>query len=184
MTNSTDVLRYLRSRYPTTGRMQRQKLLYYSQAWHLTWNGSPLFQDAVEAWELGPVARDAWRADNALSNEADLPAGDDLSDDQKATVDAIVAFYGRMTGGQLSDLTHDEYPWKSAYEDVSPIMRGSVEIKPTVMRRHYSIAAMRDDPRPVKPTGHGRQMTVEETRAVAAVELPRWRGVMQLLADR
>jgi uncharacterized phage-associated protein len=187
MTTSTDVLRYVRSRYSTLGKMQRQKLLYYAQAWHVTWIGASLFQDPVEAWEMGPVAREAWRADTdggVILNGDALPAGEELSDDQKATVDAIVAFYGRMNGGQLSELTHQEYPWKSAYRDVSPIMRGSVEIKPTVMRQHYSIAAMRGEPRPVKPTGYVREMSVEETRVVAAAELPRWRGVMRLLADR
>src|SRR5665213_2316970 len=32
-----------------------QKLVYYCQAWHLVWDGVPLFKARIEAWANGPV---------------------------------------------------------------------------------------------------------------------------------
>lgn len=30
-------------------------LLYYTQGWTLAWTGRPMFEDEIEAWEIGPV---------------------------------------------------------------------------------------------------------------------------------
>lgn len=35
--------------------MKLHRLLYYSQAWHLAWEGKPLFDDEIQAWANGPV---------------------------------------------------------------------------------------------------------------------------------
>ena len=35
--------------------MKLHKLLYYSQAWHLAWDGVPMFDDQIQAWANGPV---------------------------------------------------------------------------------------------------------------------------------
>ncbi|MEH0490528.1 DUF4065 domain-containing protein [Streptomyces scabiei] len=32
-----------------------QKLVYYCQAWHRTWEGRALFPEAIQAWAFGPV---------------------------------------------------------------------------------------------------------------------------------
>lgn len=50
-----DVAAYvLESQGPMT-HMKLQKLCYYSQAWHLAWDGVPLFPERIEAWANGPV---------------------------------------------------------------------------------------------------------------------------------
>ncbi|WP_307850044.1 MULTISPECIES: type II toxin-antitoxin system antitoxin SocA domain-containing protein [unclassified Saccharopolyspora] len=38
--------------------MKLQKLVYYSQAWHLVWDERPLFDEPVQAWANGPVVPD------------------------------------------------------------------------------------------------------------------------------
>lgn len=35
--------------------MKLQKLCYYSQAWHLAWDGVPMFPEKIEAWANGPI---------------------------------------------------------------------------------------------------------------------------------
>ena len=35
--------------------MKLEKLVYYSQAWSLAWDGEPLFNDDFQAWANGPV---------------------------------------------------------------------------------------------------------------------------------
>lgn len=50
-----DVAAYiLESQGPMT-HMKLQKLCYYSQAWHLAWDGVPLFPERIEAWANGPM---------------------------------------------------------------------------------------------------------------------------------
>ena len=40
--------------------MKLQKLLYYMQGYHVAALGQPLFSEAIEAWEHGPVVREVW----------------------------------------------------------------------------------------------------------------------------
>jgi uncharacterized phage-associated protein len=61
MANAVDVARYIRSTGTVTGGLQLQKLVYYAQAWHLVWNGRPLFDEAIDAWKLGPVVPEVRR---------------------------------------------------------------------------------------------------------------------------
>ena len=35
--------------------MKLHILIYYCQAWHLAWAGTPIFAETIEAWEDGPV---------------------------------------------------------------------------------------------------------------------------------
>jgi uncharacterized phage-associated protein len=181
-----EVLNYIRANHATMGKMQRQKLLYYAQAWHLTWNGTPLFTDKVEAWEMGPVVRDAWKVDPTGDTWPAPRAGQDTSipDDAKATVEAVIAFYGTMNGTQLSELTHAEFPWKNAYETSSVFNRGQKEIKPATMRGFYTLEALHGRARPQKPALVHASLSAAEVNDIAGRELPRWQGVLDLLADR
>ena len=110
MTWASDVLRYMESRQHLDGRTQKQKLLYYAQAWSLAWRGRPLFEDRIEAWVNGPVVSDFW-------HEKSHPAGD-LDAGQKAIADAVLTHYGEKTGEELSVLGHAERPWREARGDL------------------------------------------------------------------
>lgn len=187
ITSAVEILNYIRTNHATMGRMQRQKLLYYAQAWHLTWNGTPLFTEKVEAWDMGPVVRDAWRADPSGETwPAPRPeATVMIPSDAQATVEAVIAFYGTMSGTQLSALTHSEYPWKNAYETSSVFNRGQKEIPPATMRGFYTLEALNGRPRPQKPTVVAQaSLSISEVDEIAAHELPRWQGVLELLAER
>ncbi len=60
MTSALDVAAYiLRKQGPMTA-MKLQKLVYYSQAWHLVWEERRLFEEAIEAWANGPVVRELY----------------------------------------------------------------------------------------------------------------------------
>ncbi len=45
----------------TLSTVKLQKLVYYSQAWHLVWEDRPLFPERIEAWANGPVVPDLYR---------------------------------------------------------------------------------------------------------------------------
>ena len=40
--------------------LKHQKLLYYIQAWHLAFNGTPAFEADFQAWIHGPVNREIY----------------------------------------------------------------------------------------------------------------------------
>ena len=44
-----------RSIFPLIDQMKLQKLVFYSHAWWLAYNGTPMFDDDVFAWPWGPV---------------------------------------------------------------------------------------------------------------------------------
>ncbi len=92
-----------------------QKLVYYSQAWALVWDDEPIFKAHIEAWANGPVVPELYRKHRGQFS-VDSWEGDPrrLSDDHRATIDIVLAEYGRLTGRQLSLLTHAERPWQEA----------------------------------------------------------------------
>jgi len=50
MATAHDVAAYILDKCGSMSAMKLQKLVYYSQAWHLVWDDAPLFEERVEAW--------------------------------------------------------------------------------------------------------------------------------------
>jgi uncharacterized phage-associated protein len=50
-----DIAEYMLTQLGEMTAMKLHKLVYYSQAWHLVWDGVPLFGDEIQAWANGPV---------------------------------------------------------------------------------------------------------------------------------
>ncbi|MGO4135016.1 Panacea domain-containing protein [Rhizobium brockwellii] len=116
-----DVAEYiLRSRGEMTA-MKLQKLVYYAQAWSLVWDERPLFDESIQAWANGPVCRSLYSAHHrqfSVVPGSILPAVaiPQLDDRARATIDAVMKFYGDKSAQWLSDLTHLEMPWRRARE--------------------------------------------------------------------
>jgi uncharacterized phage-associated protein len=89
-----------------------QKLVYYAQAWHLVFEGEPLFSNRIEAWRHGPVTRDLYNRHRSLYT-VDRWDGDPraLAESERRTVDWVLAKYGSFTAEALSRMTHMEVPW-------------------------------------------------------------------------
>lgn len=113
-----DVAAYILSERGEMTTMKLQKLCYYAQGWSLAWDSEPLYLDSIEAWANGPVTVDLYRAHRGQFRVGpdDLTLGDpdNLTGDQKDTIDAILDAYGHLSGQQLSDRTHSERPWLEA----------------------------------------------------------------------
>ena len=61
MASAHDVARYIVRQLAPLSTIKLQKLVYYSQAWHLVWEDAPLFDERVEAWANGPVVPEIYR---------------------------------------------------------------------------------------------------------------------------
>jgi uncharacterized phage-associated protein len=119
MVNVLDVAKYILEQCGELTTMKLQKLCYYSQAWSLAWNEVPLFEEDFQAWANGPVCPNLFNFHrNKFSmNSTEFPEwyiANNLNDSQKETVDEVLKFYGSKTAHWLSELTHQELPWKDA----------------------------------------------------------------------
>ena len=122
--------------------MKLHKLLYYSQAWSMVWDGKPLFKEKIEAWANGPVVRTLFSFHRGMYDisYSKLGIGDErnLSDEQKDTVDGVLKFYGEMTAQALINQTHFEDPWRNARIGLKPDEPGDHEISLESIQVYYS----------------------------------------------
>lgn len=141
MANVSRVAEHILSRTGLITAMKLQKLVYYSQAWHLVWSEQPLFADRIEAWANGPVVRSLYAAHRLMYQVepgALVVHGDALTDDERDSIDQVLKVYGDKSSQWLSDLTHMEDPWIQAREGLAPGERGEREITHASMAEYYS----------------------------------------------
>ena len=144
MASIFDVAQYIRECTGPITTLKLQKLVYYSQAWHLVWEENPLFDDRIEAWANGPVAPSLYSKHQGMFkiDAASLGLGDssNLAPNEKESIDEIVSFYANKTAEYLVLLTHAEAPWKEARKraQAHPGERCTEEITLADMLEYYS----------------------------------------------
>jgi uncharacterized phage-associated protein len=98
--------------------LKLQKLLYYVQAWHVTFTDKPIIKEEFEAWLHGPVVRKVWDYYKKYSvmikplkcEKYNL----NLTKEQEEIIEDVLNEYGDKTGYYLECLTHEEKPWREA----------------------------------------------------------------------
>jgi uncharacterized phage-associated protein len=142
--------------------MQLQKLAYFAHGWNWAINGEPLISDTAEAWTWGPVYRDLYdhtkffgkdpigRQITPDDSEAARFFGDGkrsqpayaapITDRERQVIRHVWNRYGRLSGGRLSQLTHQPgTPWFEAYTT-----RGkNSKLSEDRIRQHYNDLAAR-----------------------------------------
>jgi len=141
MLNVKNVAHYVLTQVGTITTVKLQKLVYYSQAWSLAWDGVPLFNEDFQAWANGPVCFELFNAHRGLFliSSDDLAAYSDykLSDCEQETIDIVIETYNKYSSQQLSDMTHQERPWKEAREGFAPGERCHNIISKETMQDYY-----------------------------------------------
>lgn len=137
--NAHDVAAALLIQVGPVEAMQLQKLVYYSQAWHLALLDKPLFTDTIQAWRDGPVVPTLWDQHRGQRIVSKWPSGDlgKLSDAGAKVVSLVCQVYGRLSGDDLSELTHHELPWRSARGDLPDAAPSKAVIQPDAMKSFY-----------------------------------------------
>ena len=116
-----DVARYILEKSGTMSTMKLQKLCYYSQAWSLVWDDVPLFNEEFEAWANDPVCKELFNATRGMfsvSAKDEYGCSDNLTENQKNSIDIVLDYYGKHNAQWLSQLTHMEEPWLQARVNV------------------------------------------------------------------
>jgi uncharacterized phage-associated protein len=129
--------------------MQLQKLVYFAHGWHLGLTGDPLIREDIQAWNYGPVIPTLYQelkqygSGNITDLIGDLrferPTVTDLN--TRRFLEKIWSVYGKLSGLQLSDMTHrPDTPWTKARSGVKEFIRGVV-IPESAMREYFSTLA-------------------------------------------
>ena len=125
--------------------LKAQKLVFLAHAWSLGLGFGPLFQDAVEAWQYGPVVRMLYHelkgygnrtiAHPIMEEEATFDEG------EEAFIKAIWRHYGEIPALSLSAMTHAPgSPWDQVYRRGY----GSQIIHTHLIRDYYRALAERN----------------------------------------
>lgn len=134
------VAKYICEQQGEMSAMKLQKLMFYSQAWHLVWDEQPLFEEDFQAFANGPVVPELyWRhkgmfiVDSTLFSDVE----GSLSRDERETVDKVLEFYGHKSAHFLSSLTHSEEPWLEARGDTPIGERSTAVISKASLAEYY-----------------------------------------------
>jgi uncharacterized phage-associated protein len=118
--------------------MKLEKLVYYSQAWHLAVFNEPLFEDRIEAWANGPVVRALYEQHRGRRWVHSWAGNRDvIAPHSRGLVSLVCKQYAKLSGDELSDLTHSESPWLEARGNLPDGARGQGEISASTMASYY-----------------------------------------------
>lgn len=97
--------------------LKLQKLVYYAQGFHLAMLDKPLFEEDFRAWQYGPVVESLYGDYKEYSGGAvpvpDAPDSMVFNKIQQDLLNEIHEVYGKYSAWRLSEMTHEEGPWKS-----------------------------------------------------------------------
>jgi len=123
--------------------LRLNKFLYFAQAWSLVRFGKPLFEDKIEAWQLGPVVPVVYDnckicAKDPIKFVSENYSESVFSSDQKNLLLDVAREYGKYSTSRLVNICHsDDGPWVKARGDPDDIY-GSNEISNELISEYFS----------------------------------------------
>lgn len=123
--------------------MQVLKLTYLAQGWMLGLYGTSITEDDVQAWRYGPVFPNIYGNVARKQIVKDLlPVfinEEDFTPREKNLIDLVWDKYGRMSGLNLSALTHiKDSPWDVTYRKFG---QNAVIPKDEIRNYYFNLAA-------------------------------------------
>jgi uncharacterized phage-associated protein len=145
---------YILSFVPSS-QLKLQKLVYYSEGWHLAYFEHPLIDEDFEAWVHGPVVRSLWdhykgRGDYFTNFRLKPEHAERIRNyfhqlfcsEQLELINDVLKEYGDKSAYHLESLSHAETPWREA-RNGRPLSEHSEAIisKETMKKYYQSILA-------------------------------------------
>jgi len=134
-TTSRDVAQFILEEHGDLDTWKLQKLVYNVQAWHLAEYGSPAFDDEIQAFVDGPVARDLFAAHQNQKFVHRIWKGDPkrVEDSVREMVRQVWDHFGSENGATLRELSHAEPAWIEAREGLKPNEPSDRPLSPATM---------------------------------------------------
>jgi len=141
MADIFDTAKYILNKCGEMSTWKLQKLCYYAQAWSLAWTEKPIFNEDFQAWANGPVCPELFSVHKGkfLVSESDIPSGNpnNLSDDEKDTINVVLNDYGNLDPYDLRERTHSEQPWIQARNGLPDNARSTAIITKDSLGDYY-----------------------------------------------
>jgi len=183
MTSALKVASYVNSRLPIApyDTKKLQKLIYFSEAWHVAWTGRKLFPEPFEAWPDGPVVRSVFGYQN---NEGVPPYdGTGLTDEHISVIESVLDHYGHLSYQELVDLSHAHAPWVEVREGLAPSTPSRRQLREATIARFYTQLAIADDESPRRRL-EVEYADLEQALAIGRGSSQEWREGLDLLATQ
>ncbi|MBQ3450856.1 MAG: SocA family protein [Selenomonadaceae bacterium] len=113
---SRNALKALSGETDFISNLKLQKLLYYAQGIYLALYDEPLFEAPIEAWQYGPVVEAVYQKykDNGADGIKNFKNPEEnFSETEESTLQFVQNAFGQFSAWKLSDMTHEESPWKN-----------------------------------------------------------------------
>jgi uncharacterized phage-associated protein len=140
---------YILSFVPSS-QLKLQKLVYYSEGWHLAYFEHPLIDEDFEAWVHGPVVRSLWDHYKGRGNYfTDFHLTTDyaariknyfrqlLRPEQLELIGDVLKEYGDKSAYHLESLSHAEAPWREARNGRPHSEHSEAVISKETMKKYY-----------------------------------------------
>ena len=101
--------------------MKLQKLVYYSQGFHLAVKDKPLFEEPIEAWDHGPVCPALYHKYKVYdSGMIPIPYEEEgyniFTDETREILEMVHFYYGQFSAWKLRSLSHEDTPWINGHK--------------------------------------------------------------------
>ena len=135
--------------FAPSNHLKLQKLVYYSEGWHLAYFERPLIHENFEAWVHGPVVRSMWNKYKNFNMYTDLNLRPKTAERIKTKfknilntvqielLNDVINEYGDKSAYHLESLSHSELPWKEARNGHSQSERSRAIISKKTMKNYY-----------------------------------------------
>lgn len=99
--------------------LKLQKLLYYVKGFFKAAYNKDIFENPIEAWQYGPVVREAYFHFNKFGNRS-IELTDETEiitfpKEEEEFFKNILEEYGQFSAIKLMNMTHEEAPWKETF---------------------------------------------------------------------
>lgn len=118
------IINYCNERGYPISNLKLQKLLYFVQAFFLVNKNQPCFSDVIEAWQWGPVVPRVyhefkWYGSENIPPVSNIFGGifppEDILPEDEQRIKKVVDDLARYSASNLVEATHQQDPWKNAY---------------------------------------------------------------------
>ncbi len=103
--------------------LKLNKLLYFAQGEYLARTKTPLFDDKIEAWNLGPVVPSVYQKYKVLGKNPIMTVDEDYSENNLSSEEIdilldVLREYGKYQTSYLVKMTHeDNTPWTKVFDE-------------------------------------------------------------------
>jgi uncharacterized phage-associated protein len=105
----------------TISNLKLQKMLYYLQGFFIAVFDKKLFEESIEAWQYGPVVREAYFHYKDFGQTAIVLNDDieiiELLPQENELFEEVMQEYGQFSAIKLMNMTHEELPWKKTFNE-------------------------------------------------------------------